>query len=189
MKYFIKELLNAKHNEPITKGQWHADRRKFQRTCNAYQKQLRKLKGRVSRQARNFFYFGFARWGLHDAHLLSFAIGDGLNHRADGRLPFKYNREKAKVRISILDRHQCLLYTFDCSAIRSVNFDYPKQDPRWDWGRIDHILTYELNAVNKRYLSLEFQVDSDATIFVEFARLKFKRQRIRRRYPPEAAYL
>ncbi len=69
MKYFSQKALD----------------RGFTRTCRAYQRQLAKLEGRVSRQAWNFFALGFRGWGLHDARLLAFSVGDGLDHLADGR--------------------------------------------------------------------------------------------------------
>jgi hypothetical protein len=57
-------------------------------------------------------------------------------------------------------------------------FNYPVQDSRRDWHRIDYLETYELTAVNKRYLSLEFLFSSNATLLVEFGRLKFRRHRV-----------
>jgi len=38
--------------------------------------------------------------------------------------------------------------------------------------------TYELTSVNKYWLSLEFLFSSNATLLVEFGRLKFKRQHV-----------
>src|SRR5882757_6974523 len=58
MKYFSQKALD----------------RGFKRPFRAYQKQLAKLEGRVSRQAWNFFAFGFRRWGLHDARLLAVSV-------------------------------------------------------------------------------------------------------------------
>ena len=72
MKYFARKALGEK----------------FEKTVRAYQKQLAKLEGRVSRQAWNFFALGFGGWGLHDARLLAFSVGDGLDHLADGRQRF-----------------------------------------------------------------------------------------------------
>jgi hypothetical protein len=46
MKYFTRKALNEN----------------FKRTVNAYQKQLGKLESRISRQAWNFFAFGFGGW-------------------------------------------------------------------------------------------------------------------------------
>jgi|SRR5882762_1456616 hypothetical protein len=163
MKYFSQKALD----------------RGFKRPFRAYQKQLAKLEGRVSRQAWNFFAFGFRRWGLHDARLLAFSVGDGLDHLADGRQQFDKNKQRAKVRILILNREQTLLYSFVCTDVRKVVFKYPVQNTRWDSRQIELLETYELTAVNKRYLSLEFLFSSNATLLVEFGQLKFKRQRVR----------
>jgi hypothetical protein len=151
--------------------------RGFKRNFRAYQKQLAKLEGRISRQAWNLFVFGFGGWGLHDADLLSFTVGDGLDHLIDGSRLFNFNKGKAKVRILFLNEKQTLLYSFVCTNIRRAVFNYPVQDTRWDWHRVEHLLTYELAAINKHYLSLEFLFSSNATLLVEFGRLKFNRQR------------
>jgi len=188
MKYFTKEFPKADNNRSLSKAQQRAVHRRFLKRCQAYEKQLRKLEGRVSSQAWKFFCLGLGRWGLHDAHLLSFAAGDGLDHPCDGRVPFRFNREKARVRILILNRHQNLLCSFECRDIRRVVFDYPTNDPLWNMGRLDHLLTYELTAVNKRHLRLEFLFSSGAIILVEFARMIFRRRRVRRRFPVEAAW-
>jgi hypothetical protein len=164
MKYFSQKTL----------------KRGFKRNFRAYQKQLAKLEGRVSRQAWNFFAFGFGGWGLHDARLLAFSVGDGLDHVADVRQQFDGNKQKAKVRILILNRKQTLLYSFVCTDVRKVVFKYPVQNTRWDYRRIELLETYELTAVNKHYLSLEFLFSSNTTLLVEFGRLKFDRQRARR---------
>jgi hypothetical protein len=178
MKYFTKEFPKADNNPSLRKSLRDAIDNKFLENCKAYRKQLSKLAGRISQAAWNFFYFGFGGWGLHDAHLLSFAAGDGLDHPADGSHQFNCNTQKAKVRLLIPNHDQNLLYSFTCSDIRKTVFDYPTDDPLWNWGRLDFVLTYELTAVNKRYLRLEFLFSSGATILVEFARLKFKRKRL-----------
>ena len=157
MKYFSPKALH--------KG--------FKRNIKAYQKQLAKLEGRVSRQAWNFFALGFGRWGLHDARLLAFSVGDGLDHLADDE-----NKQRAKVRILILNREQTLLYSFLCTEVRKAVFKYPVQRSRWNSRQIEMLETYELKAVNKYYLSLEFLFSSNTTLLVEFGRLKFNRQRV-----------
>jgi hypothetical protein len=165
MKYFTRKALNES----------------FKKTVGAYQKQLAKLEGRISRQAWNFFAFGFGGWGLHDARLLAFSAGDGLEHLANGRKQFDVNKQKAKARILILNRKQTLLYSFVCTDIRRVVFKYPVQNTRWDARQIELLETYELVTVNKHYLSLEFLFSSNATLLVEFGRLNFKRQRVSQR--------
>jgi hypothetical protein len=56
MKYLTQKALNES----------------FKKTLSAYHKQLAKLQGRISRQAWNFFAFGFRGWGLHDALMPAF---------------------------------------------------------------------------------------------------------------------
>jgi hypothetical protein len=162
MKYFTRKALNEN----------------FEKTLSAYQKQLTKLEGRISRPAWNFFAFGFRGWGLHDARLLTFSVGDGLGHLVNRGKQFNIDKQKAKVWILILNRKQSLLYSFVCTDIRRVVFEYPVQNTRWDSRQIELLETYELTAVNKHCLSLEFLFSSNATLLVEFGRLKFKRQRV-----------
>jgi hypothetical protein len=188
MEYFAKEFAKADNDPSLSKAQDAAIHRKFFRASKAYSKQLQKLRPRLSKQAWNFFYLGFGRWGLHDAELLSFAVGDGLDYRADGRHPFAINKAKTTARIRILNRHQNLLCTFTCSGVLKAVFDYPTDDPLGDSRRVDMLLTYELTAADSRHLCIEFLFVSGATILVEFTRLKFSRERIHRRYPSSERY-
>jgi hypothetical protein len=182
VRYFTKELAKADGSQSLSKAQQAAISRKFLRNLKAYHKQLEKLRPRLSKQAWNFFYFGFGRWGLHDAEMLSFAIGDGLDYRANGGRPFKINKAKTTARVEILSRLQDLLCTFACSSVSKAIFDYPTDDPFEGSRRIDMLLTYELTAADSRHLRLEFLFCSGATILLEFTRLKFNRKRIARRY-------
>ena len=182
MKYFTKEIAKADNDPSLSKSQQAAIDRQFIRNVNAYRHQLEKLRPRLSNQAWRFFYRGFGRWGLHDAELLSFAVGDGVDYRTDGRQPFRINRAKTTVRIKILSRLQDLLYVFDCRGVSKAVFDYPTADPFEGSRRIDMLLSYELTAADSRNLRLEFLFCSGATILLEFTRLKFNRKRIARRY-------
>jgi hypothetical protein len=162
-----------------------AQQKALERNCRAYQKQLARLQGRVSQQAWNFFAFGFAGWGLHDAILLSFAAGDGLDYQFRATEDFDVNKSKGRVRIQFLNRQRTMVYSFVCTDIRKVVFSYSTQDRRWDWHRIGLLETYELTAAGKQHLSLEFQFSSNTMLHVEFGRLKFLRQRVNRRQSPD----
>lgn len=189
MRYFTKDFPKADNNPRLSKAQQKAMHRLFLRRSAAYDRQLRALRHRLSKQAWNFFYFGFGRWGLHDAQLLTCTFGDGLDYKPNGLHPLRVNKEKVKARIQILDRHQNLLCTFTCRGISKAVFDYPTDDPLWnDRGCVDMLLTYEMTAASDRYLRLEFLFASGATIKVEFERLHFKRERIRRRYSETTIY-
>jgi hypothetical protein len=181
MKYFGKEFTVADNNSSLSRRRREEIHKQFLKNCKAYRNQLAKLRPRLSKQAWIFF-FGFRRWGLHDARLLNFSVGDGLDYRANGKQPFEINNRRAKVQIRVLNRLQNLLYTFTCGGVRKVEFDYPSDEPLFNWGRIDLLNTYELTAADKRYLRLEFQFTSGATALVECIRIKFSRERIRRRY-------
>ena len=188
MKYFTRELLSASDDSSLTKVQRAAISRRFDRTCEAYRRQLSKLKPRISKQAWNFFCLGFGRWGLHDARLISFTVGDGLDYTIDGKRPFRVNTQRAKVRIQILNRHQNLFCTFTCNGIRKTAFNFVDIEPLSNKGRVENLDTYELSGVGKRHLCLEFLFTSGGTIMVEFERLRFERKRIPRKYATQAVY-
>ena len=177
MKYFKKEA-NSDRKGSVSLNNAH--RKAFARNFRAYQKQLVRLQGRISRQAWNFFALGFGGWSLHDATLLSFTVGDGLDYQFKEAEHFDVNKRREKVRIQFLNRQKTMLYSFICTDIRKVVFNYPVQDRRWDWRRVDDLDTYELTAAGKYHLSLEFQFSSDAVLQIEFRQLKFLRQRVNR---------
>ena len=188
MKYFTKEFIKADDESSLSKARRQAIDRKFDRNCKAYRRQLARLESRISKQAWNFFYFGFARWGLHDARLISFTAGDGLDYQANGKQPFRINKQKAKVRIQILNHDQNLFCTFNCSGIRKAVFDFPSEDPLWNANQVDNVHSYELTQASKHFMCLEFLFTSGATILVEFAQLRFDRTRIHRSYATQAMY-
>jgi len=178
MKYFPQGESSGDEYASLTTAQRKALNRKFSRNFKAYHKQLDKLKRRISPQAWKFFALGFGDTGLHDARLLTFSAGDDLNFAVDRNQASKARKHKTEVRILILNRKQTHLYSFVCAEIRKFLFNYPVQDPRWNWHQIDLLETYELTSVNKRYLSLELLFSSNTTLLVEFGQLRYKRQRL-----------
>ena len=107
-----------------------------------------------------------------------------LNYQFKAAEDFDVNKSREKVRIQFLNRKKTMLYSFTCTDIRKVVFNYPTQGRRWDWHRIELLETYELTAAGKHHLSLEFQFSSNTMLHVEFGRLKFLRQRVNRRQSP-----
>src|SRR5213595_3673367 len=127
MKYFTKEFIKADDKSALSKARRQAIDRKFDRNCKAYRRQLARLESRISKQAWNFFYSGFARWGLHDARLISFTAGDGLDYRANGKQPFRINKQKAKVRIQILNHDQNLSALSTAAASARLFLTFPRR--------------------------------------------------------------
>lgn len=188
MKYFPKEFLKADNNSSLSKRKRRELDRKFKLNSAAYKRQLEKLQPRLSKQAWDFFWYGFGETGLHDGGLLSLETGDGLDYVANGKKPFRCNYQNARVRMQFLNFEQVLLYTFDFRQIRKLIVEFPSDDPLWNLGKFDNIYTYELTAAGKRCLRFEVFFTSGAIILVEFDKLVFTRKRINRRYPEGAKY-
>jgi hypothetical protein len=79
MKYFkddVDDSLPWKDQELIRRRRW-----------KAYERQLEKLKERISKPAFHFFAYGFCDDSPHDGRLLSFSAGDGLDYIPDDSTP------------------------------------------------------------------------------------------------------
>jgi hypothetical protein len=151
-----------------------------------YHRSLQDLKPRISRQAWNFFENGYGRWGLHDGRLISLSIGDGLDYRLDGNVPFRINHQRTTARVKFLNYEQDLFYTFDLRGISRVRSDLMKCEARnWDLG---DLFTYEIVAVDENLLQLGFPFASGASIGAQFKKLIFRKKRITRKYPAGEMY-
>lgn len=188
MKYFPKESLKSDNDSSLSKRERRDIDRKFKLNYEAYRRQLRKLQPRLSKQAWDFFWYGFGESGLHDGRLLSLETGDGFNNVADGRSAFRLNYQNARVRLRSLNFEQTLLYTFDCRQIQKLTVKFPSNEPLWNRGRFDDLHNYELTAASKRCLRFEMYFTSGATILIELGRLAFTRKPLKRRYPDGAKY-
>jgi hypothetical protein len=128
--------------------------------------------------------YGFGRYGLHDARLLSMEIGDGLFYKPDGRNPFRLSRQATDVRIHFLNYYQEFLYTFAYRGVKTVECKLRADSRSLERGRpaIGDLYTYELSAFDAEYLQCRFVFATGAEIVVIFRKLRFRRQRIGRRY-------
>jgi len=165
-------------------------------TVRAYRSQLRKLQPRLSQAAWRYFWNGFGRWGLHDATLLSFTLTDCLGCDA-GQI--RLNSRRAAVRMQFVNYEGDLLYTFTYRELKKVwvDWDAASRAPIFyelngdepliktgfflEHNRVDLLHADELTAVDRKYLRHEFLFFSGANLGVEFAKLSFRRQRIKRR--------
>lgn len=91
-------------------------------------------------------------------------------------------------RILILSYHQAPLCFYTCKNIRKAVFDYPRDDRLAISDKPDDLLTYQLTSVESCVLRQEFSFSLGAAIPGEFEKLKFKRQKTHRRYPPGGMY-
>lgn len=188
MKYFTYELISALNDwtEQTEEEYLQADKR-FWATVENYHRELEGLKPRVSQKAWHFFRYGFARYGLHDARLLSFNIGDGLDYVPDGSLPFRINRQRTSARLEFLNYHQDLHYLFALRGIKRIQSDL-FVDEEMVAQSIGDLYTYELTEVDKETLQLGFLFASGASIVIQFRKLVFRRSRIKRQYEAGEMY-
>jgi hypothetical protein len=188
MKYFTPELAAASiSGNPKWRAEAH---REFSRRSRAYHRELERLRGRVSRKAWEFFRYGFGRTGLHDANLIFFTAGDGLNYCVDGKQPYRVNHQPAEVRIQFLNRTQDLVHAFTFRAVRRIECNLPTELRANNWSRssIDMLTTYEFTSPEKGFLRAEFLFISDGHILVDFKKLIYSKKRVKRTYPTSSRY-
>ncbi len=152
----------------------------FDAALSEYQRQLDHLKSRVSRDAWQFFRYGYGEEGLHDARLLSLKVGDGLGYIADGSQPFRINRQRASVVVELLNYEQTAHYIFDLRQVKRLTCDLLVDDESYAKS-IGDLYTYELTAVDDD-LQLGLLFASSATIVARFGKLVFRKKRLKRKY-------
>ena len=181
MRYFTHELISAANGWG---GESVAERRKaearFTSVLKRYQEDLETLEARVSRDAYQFFRYGFGSEGLHDARLLSLRAGDGLNYVADGKQPFRLNRQNLSVVIEFLNYEKSAHYVFDLRKVSRIMCDLFVEEERYAQS-VGDLYTYELIGVGDD-LQLGMLFASGATITAQFGKLVFRKKRLARRY-------
>ena len=188
MKYFTNNLVMAANNWiEQTEEEFRQAEKQFWSTVEDYYRELEGLKSRVSRPAWDFFRHGYARYGLHDAKLLSFSVGDGLDFVPDGTSPFRLNRQRTLARIEFLNYEQDFYYLFDLRGISRVQTDLFIEGESYAKS-IDDLFIYELTAEDKNTLQLGFLFATGASIVIRFRRLIFRRRRIKRQYEESEMY-
>jgi hypothetical protein len=187
VRYFTYELIAAANDWIDQTEQSRLDAsRQFEKACIQYHRALEKLRPRISKPAWNFFEFGYGQTGLHDGRLVSLSVGDGLDYRANGTVPFRLNRQTTAARIVFLNHEQDLIYTFDLRGINSMRTELMRSEaPNWCLG---DLFTYEIIALDKDLLQLGFLFASGASIITHFRKLIFRRQRLKRKYQPGEIY-
>jgi hypothetical protein len=187
MKYFNKELMAAANDwvEQTAEERFNASR-EFEEAVKRYHRSLHQLKQRISGQAWSFFEGGHGRQGLHDGRLISLSVGDGLDYQADGSSAFRVNHQKTAASVVFLNYEQDLLYTFGLRRVNRICSDLSRCDAsNWCLG---DLFTYEIVAIDDDLLQLGFLFASGSSIVAQFARLVFRRRRIKRKYPAEERF-
>src|SRR5215471_5776295 len=179
MKYFSYELI-------ATANRWVEQTAEKMREAETllgkagedYRRELDSLRPRLSRAAWDFFRHGFARTGLHDANLLSFNIGDGLDYRADGKAPFRLNLQKLSARLEFLNYEQDFHYTFEFRGVTRAQCDLFSAAPGGPG--VGDLFTYELVSIDDDHLQFGCLFAVGASITIQFRKLIFRRRRTNR---------
>jgi hypothetical protein len=182
MKYFTYELIAAANDWIDQTGK--ELRRAEKRLDSVFEKYLREvdsLMPRISAPAWNFFRHGFGEQSLHDARLLSFTVGDGLNYSPDGASPFLLNRQHTSAIVEFLNYEQSSHYVFDLRGVKHVRSDLFVYEGSFAKSLGD-VYIYELTASDDKGLQLGFLFASGATLVIKFKRLVFRKRRITREY-------
>ena len=179
MRYFTFSLIK-KANGWVRQTRKEEEKweKLFWETVGKYREALEELKPRLSKKVWEFFYYGYGPTGLHDASLLKFTIGDGVFYEAGGKAPLFKNYRKVNVLIEMLNYEQDLHYVFDLRKPVKISCNIDSVDMQG----IGDLYTYELFAVDDKYLQLGFLFVSGAIIIVQFQKLVFTRSKIKRSY-------
>jgi hypothetical protein len=180
-RYFSYDLIAAVNDWiPQTKANRARAERQFPKTVERYHRELDKLKHRVGVRAWQFFRYGFGPTGLHDGRLLSMCIGDGVDYKAEGKTPFRLNRQKLVVRLEFLNYEQEFHYLFELRGVSGVCSNLFPGGP--SHRSVGDLYTCEIVGINDDHLQLSLLFASRATIILQFSKLLFRRRRIDRRY-------
>lgn len=182
MKYFTYELIAASNDwvEQTAQERSLAEKR-INSVVKKYQRELERLKPRISRTAWEFFRHGHEEKGLHDGRLLSLKVGDGLDYSPSGASPFRLNWQRTSATVEFLNYEQSFHYLFELRGVSLVHSDLFVEEQSFAKSLGD-LYIYELTATSKKVLQLGFLFASGSTLVIQFQRLVFRRRRIKREY-------
>ena len=189
MKYFTYKLI-ATANGWDEKGP-RAEKKarvRFEQACRDYQRQLLRLRNRVSPPAWRFFRYAIQDESLHDATLIELTIGDDIVGHTPPRDYFWYrNSAKTRARLKFVNFRGNLTRSFECIGVRRFRCDMSVDSPL---GRnLGDLYAYELRAMDQNNLGLSFLFASGAEIEIEFQKLNFRSERIRLTSKAKSVYV
>jgi hypothetical protein len=181
-----------KYLKYLEQRDWDAiDDKQADRQNAAYRRQLSRLRLRLSQKAWQYFWFGFAQTGIHDAKLITLSVGDGLNQlpRQLGlpnalRIKAEFLNQDSKIRF-VFSYSQIKRFSFDFDATRGIFIERLDGKTVFDAkhylenNHLEHALADELSAVDKTFLRHEFIFSSGANFVIEAAKISFDRKRIK----------
>jgi hypothetical protein len=172
MKYFTKDLWLAwNHQGPL-------DPNKAIDIGNTafseYRQEIEALKAKLGSRIYDFFL----NESLHDGRVLSFTVGDGIDHEVNGPRAFDINDSKTRVTMRVLGANLDVLYTLRYEGLRRVVFDFPSDQPLFynqgdnigDWGYD------EFSVPDGEYIKHEVLFSSGTSIALEFKEFSYEKE-------------
>jgi hypothetical protein len=172
MKYFTKDLWLGWN------GRGPLDHTKAYELGNEaftkYRDELTQLEPRLGPAAYEFF----TTESLHDGRVLSFVVGDGIDHKVGGATPFDINARQTAVRIEMFGAHIDVHYTLRYEGIRRVVFDFPSDEPlfHFEGGNLGDWGYDEISAPDAEYLRHEVLFSSGTSIIIEFQKFSYSKE-------------
>jgi hypothetical protein len=169
MKFFTKELWLALQHTPPS-NDTHL---RHTEAIKAYRAQLDALRSRLSHEAFQFFRDA----DVHDGELLELVITDGSRPAplSEPVRPWTTPRNHpVKVKLSVLDALDKLVWHISYKTVRRVEVDYPSEKPLFyqegngfgDWGQ------HELTDAGSGFLRHEILFATGAVLLFEFAEVE-----------------
>ncbi len=172
MKYFTKDLWLAWNKRgPI-------DPQKAIEIGNEafdnYRRELEQLRTRLETETYEFF----TTESLHDGRVLSFIVGDAIDHEVGGVKPFDINARQTAVRIQVFGSQMDVIYTLSYEGIRRVVFDFPSDEPLfyYEEGNIGDWGYDEISAPDAKYLRHEVLFSSGTSVIIEFKKFSYSKE-------------
>ena len=176
LRYYDPELQNAGSPEEWNEESYARFRRakdEAKRLRRAYQKQLAKLRPRLSK--RTYSLFADERQPLFDSNLLEFAFGDSIS-----KLRTRGFRFATIVSAKFLGFDMKTIHLLRYRGINSLAINVPNE--RWyDWSdatAIDSLLANELIASSATLMEHRFLFSSGTTISIRFSEVRWDKRRL-----------
>ncbi len=144
-----------------------------------YWRHVDEIKPRLPKLAYQLFRYGFAETGLHDAKLLSFTIGDGLDFVPDGTVRFTRKCADLVARLRLLGQSGEYHHLFEMRGEIATSMDLTGDN--WDGQPGDELADlnyYEIVALDDRYLQLGLWFSNDSTLIIRFRKLRYRYRRL-----------
>lgn len=173
MKYITKKHWAGWNSRDKKTSQWAFE--DSEKKFKEYAKQLEKLRPKLNK--RNFEFF---QKGLHDAQLISFSSGDGLDLDLESSKPLSLKSFSGEtlVKMKLISKWFDAIYDLKYKKVSKAVFDFPSNEPLF-WGIGSDIGDWgydELSQVDEKIFRHEILFSSGTTILIEFEKFVYKKK-------------